>query len=317
MRRLGFEVLVVSGMLLHAPALYAQSAPVPLTNSGSSERVEGLMTRGDAAMDSGRPADALAAYDEAYALEPRPALLYNRGRAHQALEHYPAALDLLEQFERTAPPQVLSKVPSLKEIIREVSGRVTMLVVRCDVAGAQVRLRGQVIGTTPITPGVRVSAGAADLEVLREGHQKYSERVSLPGGGTLDVSIKLATKDTRATLRVASSVEGARAMVDGADTGTVPFEVHLAPGSHRVRLEKDGYAPAEALVSLAPLERREMTLALDRHKSIFERWWFWTGVGVIVAGGVTTAIIVGTQTPEPKAGTIAPGVIAFPSSIRF
>ena len=305
--------------LLDASTAIAQAPQARPTAKGESqeERVERAMSRGDAAMDSGRPADALAAYEEAYTLEPRPALLYNRGRAHQALEHYPEALDLLEQFERTAPPQVLAKVPALKEIIREVRGRVTTLVVRCDVTGAKVRLRGQVIGQTPITAGVRDSSGAAELEVLREGHERYSERVVLPGGGTLDVLIKLETKDTRATLRVTSPTSGARALVDGGDTGSTPFEIRLQPGSHRIRLEKDGFAPTEALVSLAPMERREMALDLERHKTVVERWWFWTGLGVLVAGGVTAVIVVATQEPTPKAGTIAPGVIAFPSGIRF
>lgn len=268
-------------------------------------------------MDSGRPADALAAYEEAYALEPRPALLYNRGRAQQALEHYPEALDLLEQFERTAPPQLLAKVPALKEIIREVRGRVTTLIVRCDVAGAKVRLRGQIVGVTPIATGVRVSAGAADLEVLREGHENYSERVMLPGGGTLDVSIKLETKDARATLRVTSTTEGARALVDGGDAGAVPFELRLQAGSHRIRLEKPGFVPTEALVSLSPMERRDMSLHLEREKTVLERWWFWTGVGALVVGGVTAVIVIASEEPTPKSGTIAPGVIAFPSSVRF
>lgn len=308
-------LLALSGTVLHSASSAAQTPP---TRQGAqADPIEAAMSRGDAAMDSGRPADALAAYEEAYALEPRPALLYNRGRAQQALEHYPEALDLLEQFERTAPPQLLAKVPALKEVIREVRGRVTTLVVRCDVVGAQVRLRGQVVGVTPIAAGVRVSSGAADLEVLREGHETYSERVVLPGGGSLDISVKLETKDARATLRVTSATEGARAIVDGADAGSVPFELRLQPGPHRVRLEKSGFAPTEATVSLSAMERREMSLHLDREKTVLERWWFWTGVGVLVAGGVTAAVLAATQEPTPKSGSIAPGVIAFPSGFRF
>ena len=57
-------------------------------------------------MDSARPADALRAYNEAYALEPQPALLYNRGRAHMALEQFPEALQQLLQFREQAPPEL-------------------------------------------------------------------------------------------------------------------------------------------------------------------------------------------------------------------
>src|SRR5688572_32317740 len=62
-----------------------------------------LKKRGDDAMESGRPADALAAYVEAYAISKDPALLYNKGRALQALTEYPRALEELEAFDKSAP----------------------------------------------------------------------------------------------------------------------------------------------------------------------------------------------------------------------
>ena len=114
-----------------------------------------------------------------------------------------------------------------------------------------------------------------------------------------------------------STTEGARALVDGGDAGAVPFELRLEPGSHRVRLEKAGFIPTEALVSLSPMERRNMSLHLEREKTVLERWWFWTGVGVLVAGGVAAVVVVASQESAPKSGTIAPGVIAFPSGVRF
>jgi hypothetical protein len=43
-------------------------------------------------------------YGEADALAPAPTLRYNRGRAHQALNRLPEALDALEAFAAEATP---------------------------------------------------------------------------------------------------------------------------------------------------------------------------------------------------------------------
>jgi hypothetical protein len=37
--------------------------------------------------------------------------------------------------------------------------------------------------------------------------------------------------------------------------------------------------------------------------SVFSRWWFWTGIGVAIAGGTAAAFALRTQRPECPAGT--------------
>src|SRR4051794_30216139 len=87
LRRPTFATITLAAFLSSiAPAAHAQEADV-------AARVAEIKKRGDTAMDSGRPADALAAYVEAYSLVKEPALLYNKGRALQALGEYPQALE--------------------------------------------------------------------------------------------------------------------------------------------------------------------------------------------------------------------------------
>ena len=57
-----------------------------------------------------RYADALGAYAEAYALTRDPALLYNQGRAHQALGNFPEALASFERFAVEASPDLRARV---------------------------------------------------------------------------------------------------------------------------------------------------------------------------------------------------------------
>lgn len=42
------------------------------------------------------------------------------------------------------------------------------------------------------------------------------------------------------------------------------------------------------------------TTPTEPPKPIYKKWWFWTIIGVVVVGGVTTGVILGTK-PQPQA----------------
>src|SRR5215212_6386311 len=83
-----------------APAAPAAETP-PADGVSDELRAEAAAHKksGDEAMDTFRFADALAAYTDAYAITKDTALLYNMGRALQALNRFPEALDKLEAFD--------------------------------------------------------------------------------------------------------------------------------------------------------------------------------------------------------------------------
>src|SRR5262249_14067665 len=91
----------------------AIAAPATPSLALADESAAALKQRGDAAMDSLRYDDAIAAYEKAYAISKDPAILYNLGRVHQARGVYPKALEYLERFDREAPPELKSRVPLL------------------------------------------------------------------------------------------------------------------------------------------------------------------------------------------------------------
>src|SRR5450631_1189811 len=93
--------------LLHAVFVLALACPAAA--DGASE----LKRSGDAAMHAAHYEDALEAYDAAYAVEPDPAILYNRARALQGLGNYPEALASIESFEKLAPAALKQRVPKL------------------------------------------------------------------------------------------------------------------------------------------------------------------------------------------------------------
>jgi hypothetical protein len=116
------------------------------------------------------------------------------------------------------------------------------------------------------------------------------------------------------------------------------------PGAHTVRCVVGGVERAHEDVTLAEGERRELELKLSlpldspaglpgpiveggplapghgnldpsdtAHRPVYKRWWFWTGVGLVVAGGVVAGVLVATShdggTTPPVQGNTDPKVL--------
>lgn len=265
-----------------------------------------IKRRGDEAMDSGRPADALAAYSEAYALSKDPALLYNKGRALQALTEYPQALAELESFEKQAPPEMKARVPGLAKMIDELRARVTKLNIACDVDGAQVRLRDRTIGRCPMLEPVVVNAGKATLEVTADGYNPWQRGVDLAGGATANYDIHLVAKNSAGILVVTSSTPSAEVAIDGKPSGMAPLETTVPAGTHTVELRRDGYKPMKTSAVIGAGEKKQVDVTLESEPGILSKWWFWTGIGVVVAGTAAVLIAVNVE-KEAESGTVPPG----------
>jgi hypothetical protein len=240
-------------------------------------------------MESLRYADALTAYAQAYALTHDPALLYNQGRAEQALGQFPAALASFERFALDAPPDLRARVPLLDELVADVRKHVAHLAIRCDTQGARVLVRDRVVGTTPLAGPLDLNAGYAAIEVDAEGYQPFRRDVDLEGATQTVVDVALVPKKLTAFLRVESQAAAAVVSVDGQPIGNAPVEVVVAPGTHRVAVHRGGFQDATTSVVLALGEHKDVALDLERNPPITKRWWFWTGVGVVVTAGVITA----------------------------
>ena len=302
------------------PLVAQPSGPGKIPNSrevtqSDEERAATLKSRGDTAMLGLRYQEALDAYREAYSLTQDPALLYNQARAQQALGDFAAALELLERFDAEAKPAVKARLHRLQELLQELRGRVTQLSVRCNVEGARVILGDKVIGTTPLPAVIKTASGRTTLQVLDDVHRPYKKEIDLPGGGSFSLDIVLLRKDMTGIVVIESNVRGAHVSVDAKVVGDAPAEIVVPSGEHKIFVEAPGYEPARTSVVVHAGERRSVQVPLKKEASIFARWWFWTGVGVVVAGGVATYVVL-TTPRDPDRGTISPGQVAAPL-VRF
>jgi hypothetical protein len=314
--------LAVCALLLAASPALAQPPSAPRTDAPHEDRATPddepedaatLRDRGNAAMLAMRYADALALYRHASALAPEQVgLHYSLARAHQFLGEYPEALAELEFFASRASAEDLAKVGPLDVLFAEIRPRVSTLSLRCAVDGARVIVRDKVVGVTPVV-GMRLPAGAATVEVEIDGFFTQRRDVVLPGGGSLALDVELHRKSTSALLTVSTSPPAAQVFVDGQYRGTSTPEIELAvpAGPHDVVAKREGYDEARVPLIVRPGTTRDVSIPLQKSVPVTARWWFWTGLGAVVAGGVATAIALTTER-SPGRGTLTPGQIVGP-----
>lgn len=112
----------------------------------------------------------------------------------------------------------------------------------------------------------------------------------------------------------------ARFRIDG-ELRECTLSVLVDPGERVLEVEAEGHRPARHRVRIGPGTEVDFRVSLrplveasarDEHRTpgddarvqaperrprVYERWWFWTIVGVVVAGGVAAGVVLANQAP--------------------
>ena len=108
----------LAASLLLAPAAFAQDDAQPSRPLTADERARELYLRGDRLYAEGSYDEAVVAFEKAYELSRRPALLYDMANALERLGRYEEALRRLQDYVPYAPEQqrstVLKRIRSLE-----------------------------------------------------------------------------------------------------------------------------------------------------------------------------------------------------------
>jgi len=305
---LGFALSALLLSSSFASSAWAQSTH-KVTKSDKTEAAR-LKKEADALMDQDRHADALVIYARAYELTADPALLYNQGRAFESLGEYPEALEKLERFDREASPALRARVPGLPDLLADLRGRIATLVVTTNAPGARLLVRDKAAGTIDDELRIKTRAGTATVEVVAEGYAPFKKDVDLAGGSVTKVDARLTPKKTDAIVIVRTR-PSADIRVDERAVGRSPLELRLPPGKHTLVARAPGHETETVPMTLAAGDRRDFDLALREPPGVLSRWWFWTAIGVVVAGGVAGTYAL-TQERSPDRGTFGGGLVTGP-----
>lgn len=121
--------------------------------------------------------------------------------------------------------------------------------VTCNVDDAEIKVNGIIRGTAPCLVE-RIPAGDVIIEATCPGYKPYTQMTKLGEAEVLKVDIKLEVQP--AVLKVVSIPDKARVYFDNEFKGETPFTLEgVAPGEHRVRVEKTGHDPVARTITLA------------------------------------------------------------------
>jgi tetratricopeptide (TPR) repeat protein len=135
-------------------------------------------------------------------------------------------------------------------------------------------------------------------------------KARVPALGDLIASLR----SRLARVTVGCNVAGARVLVRGSWRATTPraLDISVLPGLARVDVVADGYQRFSREVLLEPGKETRLDAVLlssaaftsareappeprrNADGGLETKWWFWTGLGVVVAAGATVGIVLAT-----------------------
>jgi hypothetical protein len=197
------------------------------------------------------------------------------------------------------PPSADARPPRRKKKRKAKTGKVQVLSLVND---ARVEINGKFYGTTPIRKPIELPPGKYTVSIHKRGYKDFNETIKVVRGVTIDVDASLIA--FAGIVVVQTNAKNAVIAVDGTNAGRLPFDREIPAGKHELSVQAKGYKTVVRMINVEAGKTITLTILLKRTiiveptvetDSVFSKWWFWTIVGVVVAGGVTTGVILGTQ----------------------
>jgi hypothetical protein len=231
-----------------------------------SNDVEGLVRQGVAFRRDGKDREALDVFRRAAAIERTPHVLGQMGLAEQALWMWVEAdADLHDALAKSDDPWIRKNHDTLEEALKVINRHVGGLIVGGNPKGAEILVNGRVAGTLPTDVPLRVLVGSATLTVRAKGYEDVSRTIDVRADGQISEQVELTPLPST---RPAAVALAAPPPAPPTTTSAVEASLEAKPSP-----PTEPASDAEA----APF---------------YERWWFWTAVGVVAAGAITTAVVL-------------------------
>jgi hypothetical protein len=254
--------------LVTAALLLPRLSPAQPTAEAAAAARAAFM-RGVAEAQAERFASAAAAFEQSYGLNPTTVALYNLASATSRTGRLRQAITAYERYLREGGATLPAERVRLVEanLIR-LRGELATVVLRVVPVDVAVEVDGRV--ETPAEGRLQLDPGAHVVTLTAAGHTPLRQEITLTAAGTQVVEARLAP------LPVAEPTPPVVAVVPPPPVARPVLTPH----------------PAEA-------PRASST-------PITARWWFWTGLGVVVLGAALGAMAgagVFTTDQAPVSGT--------------
>lgn len=185
---------LVSTALLLAALL---ALPRPAAADDRKDRAQALLAEGNALLDSGSYAEALATFQRAYETFPSPALLLNIGTALRGLKRYAEANNHYNRWlAATRRPKHRSEVVAAIAELDRMVGRVEIQISELD---ADLTIDGSLVDHRLYGGVVRVEPGNHEIAARKSGFRVARSTITVGAGEKLTVHLVLERPGTKAT----------------------------------------------------------------------------------------------------------------------
>ncbi len=218
-------------------------------------------------------------------------MYFNLALAQRAVGRYRGSVVSLRAFLRavsaTADPALVSQA---EQLLQDSSTAVCRLEVSVDPVAARVRVDGQDVELTG--SALELDPGEHTVTATAEGYANAERRVRLSRGSNSVASLTLVRANELSFLHVESDVSEALVRIDGREIGHGTIDEVIRAGRHTVDVLGPHHHPFSREIQSFVGQRQSIRASLRDRRTVFDSPWFWVTTGVIIAAGVTTAIIL-------------------------
>lgn len=231
---LSLAMVVISGAGLAGPAAADDSA-------AARREADRHFKTGVKLFEETKYSEALAEFEQAYALASHPLVLYNLATTHRALSQYAQAVDFYNRF--LAEGKGVVKPAQLAKGQRELDD-VLRLIARVEVTttpeGATVSVDGRALGPTPLGQPLILGPGDHVVNATLDGHDPAERRFRVAAGDTLAVALTLARRPDEPVVEGGGG-DGGSAAVDAAPlTRDRRLAVSASFGTNAIEVDSTG-----------------------------------------------------------------------------
>jgi hypothetical protein len=187
-------------LLFTLACLVAQAGSTRLGRAHAQGRSTGDIAAGRSHFEKGveyfQDGDLKAAsieFKRAYIASPNYRVLYNLGQVSYELRDYAEAQRYFQRYLTDGAGEIEgSRKREVEATVAKLSGRIATIVLSCNVKGAELSVDDVVVGKSPMSQPVRVSAGTRRISAAVSGRPRSTRVVEAAGGDTLVVQLDVA-----------------------------------------------------------------------------------------------------------------------------
>jgi len=160
--------------------------------AASAQEARELFTQGQAAYETGDYDTAVARWQRAYEVDPRPLLQYNLAQAYERLGQLDRAVTAYRSYVENTPGDD-ARAQSARARIASLEARLTRTSVRLTggVEGARVTIDGEERGLLPHPDPFRLEPGTHRIVVRADGYEDFVSSVAVSAGQAAELPVEM------------------------------------------------------------------------------------------------------------------------------